>query len=213
MKLRQTFSKGAWLPTSLSKKGMPSLEDLGSLFPAQDGQLTASVAVLGLDGSGKSSLVNRFASGSWEEDLDPTIEAKYDRQVSFEEGIEIHFRVLDTVESIERLGAVDEFPESRTCNVIVVNVTKRDSLEWAKKKLAIYAEATCILVGSQADVSPREVSFEECVALAEEADVPYIETSAKDNIRVNDAFVLALQHHIAKKAPECGAGAGKCTIA
>lgn len=46
-----------------------------------------------------------------------------------------------------------------------------------------------IIVGNKCDSSQREVSFEEGQALAERHHLPFLETSAKENVNIEEVFL------------------------
>mmetsp|Transcript_20497 Transcript_20497/g.51903 ORF Transcript_20497/g.51903 Transcript_20497/m.51903 type:complete len:210 (+) Transcript_20497:123-752(+) len=194
--------KSTWLPDEYKKKKGIRLPDLEAMFKTDgEGKRRANLIVIGKDGSGKSSLVARFTSQNWMEEMDPTLEAEYTRVVKFKEGIEIEYVVTDTVDQLERANSLDACADQFFCNIIVLDVASQESFDWASKKASssTYKDATSILVGTRTDDKARTVPLKACTALAKEAGLPYIETSAKTGAGVEDAFVLALQQHLVKK--------------
>ena len=75
------------------------------------------------------------------------------------------------------------------------DITDRESFENVKQwlnEIARYANENVnkLLVGNKSDLEDkREVSTEEAKAFAEEHGIPFLETSAKANENVSDAFM------------------------
>jgi len=88
---------------------------------------------------------------SYDVDTEVAVKAYGARLLRFKEGIEIHCEVTDTVEACYGLG--DHLWPDYLCNMIVVDMTKPDSLESAKYHLDRVGEATCILVGTKTGIS------------------------------------------------------------
>ena len=65
----------------------------------------------------------------------------------------------------------------------VVNRWKKTVDTFSQSNNPVY-----LLVCTKSDLAERTVSTEEAKAWAEENDMPYIETSAKDNVNVEEAF-------------------------
>eukprot|EP00949_MAST-11_sp_MAST-11-sp1_P004199 g4199.t1 len=69
-------------------------------------------------------------------------------------------------------------------------------------------ETVCqILVGNKCDIeNKRQVSFQQGKELADEFGIPFIETSAKDDINVKDAFMMITKNIVDLLGPDLGAG-------
>jgi len=52
---------------------------------------------------------------------------------------------------------------------------------------------TLILLGNKSDLENREVSYEEGKEFADENGLIFLETSAKNNSKVSDAFLLTAE--------------------
>ena len=64
-------------------------------------------------------------------------------------------------------------------------------LTWAAIARREVPEATVVLVGTKIDQRKlREVSFCEGIALANSLEIPFLETSSKDAININEVFLL-----------------------
>ncbi|KAI6655965.1 Ras-related protein Rab-1A [Oopsacas minuta] len=92
--------------------------------------------------------------------------------------------------------------------MLVYDITNRDSFDNLRdswyKEVRRYSEkhTQCILVGNKCDLeSKRAVESSTGKEFADSLNIPFIETSAKENINVEQAFVL-LAAMIVKKLPE-----------
>lgn len=153
--------------------------------------------MFGSAGVGKSSLVLRFVRGTFKDSYVPTIEDTY-RQVITSNKMVCTLQITDTTGS-------HQFPAMQRLNIqkghafiLVYSITSRQSLEELK---AIYQDIVQIkganemrnvpvmLVGSKCDeTSAREVSTAVVEKLAQDWHCTQMETSAKTNVNVKEAF-------------------------
>ena len=79
--------------------------------------------------------------------------------------------------------------------IIVYDVTDRETFDnvkqWMNEIERFANDNVCkVLVGNKVDlVEKRQVSKQDGEDLAKQYDIPYIETSAKSNISVEDSFI------------------------
>ena len=81
--------------------------------------------------------------------------------------------------------------------ILAYDITNRDSFEkvtfWLNSLRIHEPEAAAVLVGTKLDLEDkREVSYCEGALLGERLGVPFLETSAKTNTNVRQAFPLLL---------------------
>uniref|UniRef100_A0A1I8EKB5 Ras family protein n=1 Tax=Wuchereria bancrofti TaxID=6293 RepID=A0A1I8EKB5_WUCBA len=145
------------------------------------------VAVFGAGGVGKSSIVQRFIKGTFNENYIPTIEDTF-RQASSHQ-----FPAMQRL-SISKGNAF----------VLVYSVTSKQSLEELGPILLMLkevkdesiTEVPIMLVGNKKDEDQRrEVSSELGQKLATKWGTGFIETSAKDNENITELFqrLLAME--------------------
>lgn len=162
------------------------------------------VVVFGSAGVGKSSLVVRFVRGTFKDTYVPTIEDNY-RQIISNNKLVCTLQITDTTGS-------HQFPAMQRLNIqkghafiLVYSITSRQSLDElvpiyqdiCKIKAAAGAAQgiqqvllpPIILVGNKCDESSgRDVTATMGEKLAQEWGCAFIETSAKNNINVKEAF-------------------------
>ncbi len=160
------------------------------------------LSVIGDEGVGKTSMVQRFVHGIFQVDYKATIgtfiskkECKFD-----ELNTSVRFMIWDLAgqPQFERLWP-DYITDSRA-GIIVFDITNRESFNQVKKWYEIITEVALpdiilILVGNKVDLkNTRVISIEEGTQLAKDLGIFYLETSAKTNENVEDVFEwIALQ--------------------
>lgn len=154
------------------------------------------VIFVGLSGVGKTSLVQRRISNTFNQFQEATIGAAYTTiNEEIDNDTKISFGVWDTAGQ-ERYDALTPlyFRGSRVV-VVVFDLSKCDSFEKAKywlekikEKYGEYIEGY-ILVGTKCDLHQcRKVTVEEAHNLAEKYGTHYYETSAYTGECINDLF-------------------------
>eukprot|EP00055_Hartaetosiga_balthica_P015701 m.94740 g.94740 ORF g.94740 m.94740 type:complete len:947 (+) comp8930_c0_seq3:146-2986(+) len=103
--------------------------------------------------------------------------------------------ILDTAGQEEYSCMRDQYTRTSDNFMIVYDITSRSSFEEAKmfpefiKRIKDTDHVPLVLVGNKADLSQqRQVSAEEGARTALEFGCPFVETSAKDGINVQEAF-------------------------
>ncbi|VDO40928.1 unnamed protein product [Brugia timori] len=175
------------------------------------------VAVFGAGGVGKSSIVQRFIKGTFNENYIPTIEDTF-RQASFcccnladrNSVISCNHKNVCTLQITDTTGS-HQFPAMQRLSiskgnafVLVYSVTSKQSLEELGPILLMLkevkgeniTEVPIMLVGNKKDEDQRrEVSSELGQKLAAKWGTGFIETSAKDNENITELFqrLLAME--------------------
>jgi len=149
------------------------------------------VVFLGEAGSGKSSIVVRFARDEFYEFQEPTIGAAFLTQtVSLDSGI-VKMEIWDTAGQERYRSLAPMYYRGAKVAFVVYDVTNKDSLNKAKewvKEVRNKGESDVIIVlfGNKMDINVgRQVDKTEGQALADEYDLIFSEVSAKtgENIR------------------------------
>ncbi|KAG9396047.1 Small GTPase superfamily [Carpediemonas membranifera] len=158
---------------------------------------SAKVVVMGSGGVGKSAMTVRFVKGKFVAKYDPTIQDFYKKQVECD-GEAILLDILDTAGQEEYSSLRDQYMRDAHGFVLVYSITSsasfddcrtlREQILRVKEKAG--EEIPLILVGNKSDLDEeRAVSDEEGKALAEEFGCLFIETSAKEDINVEQTFM------------------------
>jgi small GTP-binding protein len=158
------------------------------------------ITVVGAGAVGKSALTVRFIQGNFVERYDPTIEDSYRKQVEIDSQACV-LDIMDTAGQEEYSALRDQYMKTGEGFVLVYSVTSKQSLEFTQKLrtniIRMKNEAPdfpVVLVGNKKDLADeRAVSEQEGKEVAERFGVPHIETSAKTNEGVNEAFFMLVR--------------------
>eukprot|EP00397_Hematodinium_sp_SG-2012_P041352 GEMP01045520.1.p1 GENE.GEMP01045520.1~~GEMP01045520.1.p1 ORF type:complete len:214 (+),score=45.28 GEMP01045520.1:31-642(+) len=152
------------------------------------------LVLIGDSGVGKSCLLLRFADDKFTDSYITTI------------GVDFRFKTIPVEEKTVKLQIWDTAGQERFRTItsayyrgadgiiMVYDTTDRSSFErvdeWLVEVNRYANENTCkILIGNKCDLEDeRQVSKEEGQKKADELEVQFMETSAKDATRVEDAF-------------------------
>lgn len=153
------------------------------------------LVVVGGGGVGKSALTIQLTQNNFVDEYDPTIEDSYRKQCVIDSEVVI-LDILDTAGQEEYSAMREQYMRTGEGFLLVYSVNSKNSFE----ELMVYYQqilrvkdsdyVPVFLVGNKADLSDdeREVSFEDGAKMAKQIHAPFLETSAKENINVEDAF-------------------------
>ena len=152
------------------------------------------LVVVGGGGVGKSALTIQLIHSHFVDEYDPTIEDSYRKQVVIDEKVTI-LDILDTAGQEEYSAMREQYMRTGEGFLLVYSVTSRTSFEELmtyyqqiqRVKDADYIPV--VVVGNKSDLEDeRQVSYEDGSYLAKQMNAPFLETSAKQAIHVEDAF-------------------------
>lgn len=153
------------------------------------------LVVVGGGGVGKSALTIQLTQNNFVDEYDPTIEDSYRKQCVIDSEVVI-LDILDTAGQEEYSAMREQYMRTGEGFLLVYSVNSKNSFE----ELMVYYQqilrvkdsdyVPVFLVGNKADLSDdeREVTFEDGAKMAKQIHAPFLETSAKENINVEDAF-------------------------
>ncbi len=168
-----------------------------------DIDLTIEILVLGQSSVGKTNLITRYVSDSFQESSRPTIGNDYFRSIRYYNDLKTFVKFWDTAGQ-ERFNAMTStFYNNADAVILVYDITNRESFEkvsyWleevqtnCKKPISI------MLVGNKNDLlAERKIPTIEALNMAKLHDMLFFETSAKTN--EDDCVGLAFQSLIEEK--------------
>ncbi|KAL6932059.1 hypothetical protein ACO0OL_003533 [Hanseniaspora opuntiae] len=153
------------------------------------------LVVVGGGGVGKSALTIQLTQNNFVDEYDPTIEDSYRKQCVIDSEVVI-LDILDTAGQEEYSAMREQYMRTGEGFLLVYSVNSKNSFE----ELMVYYQqilrvkdsdyVPVFLVGNKADLSDdeREITFEDGAKMAKQIHAPFLETSAKENINVEDAF-------------------------
>lgn len=155
------------------------------------------IVLVGDSGVGKSNLLSRFTRNTFTTDEKSTIGVEFaTRIVPMVDNKKIKAQIWDTAGQERYRAITNAYYRGALGAMLVYDVTKQTTFEniprWLRE-LRDYAnrDIVLILVGNKADLvdkSLRQVTEEQARTLAAEYELPFIETSAKSGLNVDEGF-------------------------
>ncbi|VDI18322.1 ras-related protein M-Ras-like [Mytilus galloprovincialis] len=156
--------------------------------------MSYKIVVVGDGGVGKSALTIQFFQKMFVEDYDPTIEDSYIQHTEID-GKMCILDVLDTAGQEEFSAMREQYMRKGDGFLLVYSVTDRQSYENVPSfhtqilRVKDRDDYPMILCANKVDlVNLRKVSEEAGRDMASHLRIPYLETSAKENLNVDLAF-------------------------
>lgn len=162
------------------------------------------VVLLGDGGVGKSSLIQRFVSNKFDPSLFHTIGVEFLNKDLEVEGERYTLQIWDTAGQERFKSLRTPFYRGSDCCLLTYAIDDPQSFQnvamW-KKEFLYYADVKdpenfpFVVLGNKSDlVDERKVNREEAGLWCEQnGGLPHFETSAKDAVNVDSAFVAAIQ--------------------
>ena len=171
---------------------------------SQDYDYLFKVLLLGDSDVGKSSLILRYTDETFNSKLVNSIGVDFKMKKREIDGKVVKVQIWDTA-GHERFRSIT-YSYYRGANSIIIVFALSDKksfisiTEWLKQ-IEKHAKENVFkfLVGNKSDLEDqRQVSYEEAKQYAEEHDLPYIETSAKNGININELFDSSIKTFLSK---------------
>ena len=160
----------------------------------QNDGINVKIAVIGKGVVGKSSLTFRFIKNEVPNAHEPTIEDRYKTTSTIDKKL-YNIEILDTAGEDDYQNMMDMWINFGEGFLLVFAINDKESFELIKNKRdrilkGKHGESTpMVLVGNKFDLaSERQVTTDEAKNLAARWGIEYIETSAKTNHNVKEAF-------------------------
>ncbi|KAI8801654.1 ras family-domain-containing protein [Cladochytrium replicatum] len=157
------------------------------------------LVVVGGGGVGKSALTIQFIQSHFVDEYDPTIEDSYRKQCVIQDEVAL-LDVLDTAGQEEYSAMREQYMRTGEGFLCVYSITSRNSFQeitmFYQQILRVKDKDwyPIVIIGNKCDLEhERMVSYQEGEALARQFGCQFIETSAKNRIRVDDAFFSLVQ--------------------
>lgn len=169
------------------------------------------IVVLGEGAVGKTSLINQYVEKSFKEDYKPTLGANIIRKDIFVDKLNARVRlIMWDLAGQERYNVIRSMYFQGCVGALLVYDVTRDKTftetehKWLQDfKKYVKKEGAYILIGNKIDLEDeRKVSTDQGKALADEIQASaFVETSAKKNINVENAFE-SLVHQVLRNYGE-----------
>ncbi|KAF4524170.1 hypothetical protein B566_EDAN010626 [Ephemera danica] len=151
------------------------------------------LVVVGAGGVGKSALTIQLIQNHFVDEYDPTIEDSYRKQVVID-GETCLLDILDTAGQEEYSAMRDQYMRTGEGFLLVFAVNNAKSFEDISmyreqiKRVKDAEEVPMVLVGNKCDLPSRAVDMNQAREVAKQYGIPFVETSAKTRMGVDDAF-------------------------
>lgn len=162
--------------------------------PIPGGTMTEyKLVVVGAGGVGKSALTIQLIQNHFVDEYDPTIEDSYRKQVVID-GETCLLDILDTAGQEEYSAMRDQYMRTGEGFLLVFAVNSAKSFEDIGtyreqiKRVKDAEEVPMVLVGNKCDLQAWAVDMNQARDVAKQYGVPFVETSAKTRMGVDDAF-------------------------
>ena len=148
---------------------------------------------------GKSKILLRYTNNEYNENFVITIGAEFGAKTINIDGQEIRIQIWDTAGMENFKSITRSYYKNSICALIVYDISNKDSfknvLNWIEDcKVFSPKNILLVLIGNKCDLEEkRQVSIEEGKKVAEENDMIFFETSAKDNINIDEVFLKSSQ--------------------
>ncbi|XP_052084172.1 ras-related protein rab7-like [Mytilus californianus] len=157
------------------------------------------VMILGGIGVGKTSLMNQYSDGTFDEKYKVTIGADFVVKKITKDTEHLTLQIWDTVsqDKFRTLGL--SFYRGTDCALLVYDVTQPETFKHLESVLEEFLTNAYpedehnfpyIVIGNKIDKENRLVTKEEAMKWCKKnGNIPYMETSAKDGTNVEEAFM------------------------
>ena len=152
------------------------------------------VLLLGNNDVGKSSLILRYVDQVWSDTFVPTIGVDFKVKTLEIENKQIKMQIWDTAGQERFRNVISSYFRGSHGIFLIYDITNRDSFKNLENWLIEIEKNASqnvlkILIGNKSDlVDDREIKTEEGQAFANRNGMKFMETSAKMNTNVNEAF-------------------------
>jgi len=181
----------------------------------------AKILIIGDSGVGKTCLLLRFCENSFTTSHLATIGIDFKMKTIEVDGKKIKIQIWDTAGQ-ERYKTITQTYYKGAMGIIlsyaVNDAESFNNIEnWMKQIKQHASEDVCkILIGNKCDMPDRVIPYEDGKKLADQYGIHFFETSAKENLNVQEAFksiAKEVKDKLADKqgvpTPNAGNGAGK----
>jgi len=172
------------------------------------------LVIVGGGGVGKSALTIQLIQNHFIDEYDPTIEDSYRKQVNIDDETCL-LDILDTAGQEEYSAMRDQYMRTGQGFLCVYAITSRTSFDEVSSfreqilRVKDADKVPLVICGNKCDLgSERQVSKSEGQDLAKSFDAPFMETSAKARLNVEESF-FQLVREIRKQSGSSKKNEGK----
>jgi len=181
------------------KGGSGGAETLVTKKKTKGGEFLFKLLLIGDSGVGKSCLLLRFSDGSFNESFISTIGVDFKIKTIELDGRKIKLQIWDTAGQERFQTITSSYYRGAHGIILVYDITDPRSFENINKwltEIEAHSGGTVLkmLVGNKCDLEEqRAIPTSKGKELADSLQIPFLETSAKNIVRVDEAFLTLIK--------------------
>ncbi|KAI9354407.1 ras-like protein 3 [Pilaira anomala] len=152
------------------------------------------IVMVGEGGVGKSAMTIQYIKSQFTDEYDPTVEDSYKKQCVVDGECAL-LDILDTAGQEEYSAMREQYMRNGEGFILVYSITSMQSFDEVRKlydqiaRVKDFDSFPVILIGNKCDIEhDRQVSTNDGKSLAKHYGCQFLETSAKQRIRIEDTF-------------------------
>jgi small GTP-binding protein len=169
-------------------------------------ELKLKLLLIGDTSVGKTSMILKYTDNKFPETHIATIGVEYKSKTIYTDKYKITLNIWDTSGQERFKSITKNFFRNTNGVLFVYDITSYKSFSNIKnwmKDSEMYEKFDSIICGNKVDLdSLREVQFETLKEFGLKQKIPYIETSAKDGVGINEAFKMITEQIIKGRSDE-----------
>jgi len=167
--------------------------DIDTKSTLDDFDLKLKIMVLGESMVGKTSLITRYTNDKFGGRYLCTVGIDFQKKKIEKNGKRVLLQIWDTAGQERFRNVTKNYFHTSQGFVLAYDINNKESFEkvqfWIEEiKANAEEKIKCILIGTKCDLDKREVSEEEGQNLGEQYGYKFLETSAKENINIDETF-------------------------
>jgi small GTP-binding protein len=177
----------------ISQKLGRGLKKFTAIVGMNSGAPNIKTVFLGESGAGKTSIITAHVQGHFPLKLSPTVGASFLVVPLPWNGLDVQFAIWDTAGQEVYRSLTPMYYQSAKCAVVTFDLTNHESFikvnDWISELQDDTRDIVIVICGNKCDLEDRrEVSDAEASELAAGFGVPYVETSAKTGVGLDNLF-------------------------
>ena len=167
--------------------------DIDTKSTLEDYDIKLKIMVLGESMVGKTSLITRYTNDKFGGRYLCTVGIDFQKKKIEKNGKKVLLQIWDTAGQERFRNVTKNYFHSSQGFILAYDINNKESFDkvqfWIEEiKANAEEKIKCILIGTKCDLDKREVSEEDGQNLGEKYGYKFLETSAKENININEAF-------------------------
>ena len=167
--------------------------DIDTKSTIDDFDIKLKIMVLGESMVGKTSLITRYTNDKFGGRYLCTVGIDFQKKKIEKNGKRVLLQIWDTAGQERFRNVTKNYFQASQGFVLAYDINNKESFEkvqyWVEEiKANAEEKIKCILIGTKCDLDKREVSEEEGQNLGQKYGYKFLETSAKENININETF-------------------------